>query len=198
MTQGPSCHYWTIAPTLEFPTSTVLIINELRFIFCLVGFRVQVTVSHSVTQSRKHPDVLSDSYLNLSTLCINFCAHDGANNLLFSLGLLFFLMKHTFNRLFFFFFKATYCITCHPTQNDYPEPVHHISSLRGQTSSVATQTEVVLGFPAVAQFWPGPKSCSSKGHCPGLQTVREALTCIVFLGGLGSALSTARAPQPQG
>lgn len=71
-------------------------------------------------------------------------------------------------------------------------------SLIGQPSSEATQREVVLGFPAVVQFWPGPKSFSSQGLCPDLQTVREALICIVFLGGLGSALSTARVPQPQG
>ena len=75
-------------------------------------------------------------------------------------------------------------------------------SLIGQPSLEAhepTGTEVVLGFLAVAEIWPGPKGLFSQGHYPDAQMVREAPTRSALPSwrpGVGGA--HIRVPKPQG
>lgn len=52
----------------------------------------------------------------------------------------------------------------------------------------------ILGFLAVPQFWPGPKSFSSQVRCPDVQTVREALIGMTSQGAWGEHCSPPRAP----
>lgn len=84
--------------------------------------------------------------------------------------------------------KSHYSIACHLVQKGCPEPGPKTLSLIGQPNSEAhgpTGTEVILGFPSVTHSWPGPTPFFSRGHCPDVQMVREPLTCMAFLGGLG-------------
>ena len=111
---------------------------------------------------------------------------------------------HTCKTIFHFIlkriFESHYSTACHLIQKRCPEPDPKTPSLIGWPTSGAhkpTGTEVILRFPAVTQFWLEPTTCSSWGHCPDMQMVREALTCMAFLGGLGSAPLTTRVLLPR-
>lgn len=96
-------------------------------------------------------------------------------------------------------FKNHYSITCHIVQKGCPEPGPETLPSLGPSSSGALRHRVILGFPVVALRtpWPGATPFSGQGHCPDAQTVGEPLMYVVFLGGLGSGLLTARVPQPR-
>lgn len=96
-------------------------------------------------------------------------------------------------------FKNHYNITCHIVQKGCPEPGPETLPSLSLSSSEALRHRVIVGFPVVTLGtpWPGLTPFSSQGHCPDAQTVVEPLMYVVFLGGLGLGLLTAKVPQPR-